>query len=274
MAAAAVKLAARIFPSLRETSVLFIGAGRDDRTVRDALRRADAARDDGREPHARARPAPRAPLQRAGDRAARAARAAAAHDIVVSCTASSLPILGKGTMERVIKARRHAPVFMVDLAVPRDIEPEVARARRRLPLHRRRPRRDRARGHGRAQPRTWRRPRRSSTPRSARSCTGWKRASSCRRSARCARAARSARRHELERALRMLARGDDPQAVLEALSHGLTNKLLHAPTQALHDAQARRAGPAPRARRAALQSPRRPLAGGPAERPRRGRPSP
>jgi glutamyl-tRNA reductase len=41
------------------------------------------------------------------------------------------------------------------------------------------------------------------------------------------------RRHELDRALRALARGDDPAAVLDALSQGLTNKLLHAPTQAL-----------------------------------------
>jgi glutamyl-tRNA reductase len=44
-----------------------------------------------------------------------------------------------------------------------------------------------------------------------------------------------ARRQEVARALRCLQRGDDPAAVLEALSHGLTNKLLHAPTQALHD---------------------------------------
>jgi glutamyl-tRNA reductase len=41
------------------------------------------------------------------------------------------------------------------------------------------------------------------------------------------------RRHELDRALKALARGEDPKAVLDALSHGLTNKLLHAPTQAL-----------------------------------------
>lgn len=47
-------------------------------------------------------------------------------DIVVSSTASQLPILGKGSVETAIKARRHKPVFMVDLAVPRDIEPEVA----------------------------------------------------------------------------------------------------------------------------------------------------
>jgi glutamyl-tRNA reductase len=44
------------------------------------------------------------------------------------------------------------------------------------------------------------------------------------------------RRHEMERAMKALARGEDPKAVLESLSHGLTNKLMHAPTQALHGA--------------------------------------
>ena len=48
-------------------------------------------------------------------------------DIVVSSTASSLPIIGLGAVERALKTRRHRPMFMVDLAVPRDIEPEVAR---------------------------------------------------------------------------------------------------------------------------------------------------
>jgi glutamyl-tRNA reductase len=47
-------------------------------------------------------------------------------DIVITSTGSELPILGKGTVERVLKSRRHKPIFMVDLAVPRDIEPEVA----------------------------------------------------------------------------------------------------------------------------------------------------
>ncbi|RYF07205.1 MAG: glutamyl-tRNA reductase, partial [Comamonadaceae bacterium] len=46
-------------------------------------------------------------------------------DAVVSCTASSLPIIGLGAVERALKKRRHRPIFMVDLAVPRDIEPEV-----------------------------------------------------------------------------------------------------------------------------------------------------
>jgi glutamyl-tRNA reductase len=47
-------------------------------------------------------------------------------DIVVTCTASTLPIIGKGLLERVIKQRRHAPIFIVDLAVPRDVEAEAS----------------------------------------------------------------------------------------------------------------------------------------------------
>ena len=47
-------------------------------------------------------------------------------DIVVTATASQLPILGKGLLETVIKKRKHRPLLMIDLAVPRDIEPEVA----------------------------------------------------------------------------------------------------------------------------------------------------
>lgn len=50
-------------------------------------------------------------------------------DIVLSSTNSELPILGKGTLESALKARRRRPMFLVDLAVPRDIEPEVASLR-------------------------------------------------------------------------------------------------------------------------------------------------
>ncbi len=46
-------------------------------------------------------------------------------DIVISSTASQLPILGKGAVERALKLRKHKPIFMVDIAVPRDIEPQV-----------------------------------------------------------------------------------------------------------------------------------------------------
>jgi glutamyl-tRNA reductase len=48
--------------------------------------------------------------------------------------------------------------------------------------------------------------------------------------------AEQARRHEVERALRMLARGDAPAGVVETLSQGLTNKLMHGPTLALNEA--------------------------------------
>lgn len=47
-------------------------------------------------------------------------------DIIISSTASPLPILGKGAVERALRKRKHRPYFMVDIAVPRDIEPEVA----------------------------------------------------------------------------------------------------------------------------------------------------
>ncbi|VAW57812.1 Glutamyl-tRNA reductase [hydrothermal vent metagenome] len=46
-------------------------------------------------------------------------------DIVISSTASPLPILGKGAVENALKKRKHKPMFMCDIAVPRDVEPEV-----------------------------------------------------------------------------------------------------------------------------------------------------
>jgi len=48
-------------------------------------------------------------------------------EIVITATASTLPILGKGLVESALKQRKHKPIFMVDLAVPRDVEPEVAK---------------------------------------------------------------------------------------------------------------------------------------------------
>ncbi len=46
-------------------------------------------------------------------------------DIVITATGSSLPILGKGAIEKALKARRYRPMLIVDIAVPRDVEPEV-----------------------------------------------------------------------------------------------------------------------------------------------------
>src|SRR5213075_608891 len=126
MAAAAVKLAARIFPSLKEQSVLFIGAGE----MIELCATHFAAQG----------PARITVANRTLERAEKLAHRFGArpielrsladhlheHDIVVSSTASSLPILGKGLVERALRARRRRPMFMVDLAVPRNIEPEVA----------------------------------------------------------------------------------------------------------------------------------------------------
>src|SRR3954454_7036340 len=125
MAAAAVKLAARIFPSLKDQSVLLIGAGE----MIELCATHFAAQAPARLTVANGT------LERAEKLAHRFGartmelRALSEqlheYDIVVSCTASSLPILGKGLVERALRARRRRPIFMVDLAVPRDIEPEA-----------------------------------------------------------------------------------------------------------------------------------------------------
>ena len=127
MAAAAVRLASQLFEDLSETKVLFVGAGEMIELV--------ATHFAARNPRAVA--VANRTLERgeklAGRFGAEAMRLAdlparlAEFDIVISCTASSLPIIGLGAVERALKLRRKRPMFMVDLAVPRDIEPEVAR---------------------------------------------------------------------------------------------------------------------------------------------------
>ncbi len=125
MAAAAVRLAGQLFEDLSKTRVLFVGAGE--------MIELCATHFAARSPKAMA--VANRTLERgeklAGHLGAEAMRLADLpsrlheFDIVVSCTASTLPIIGMGAVERAIKARRRRPIFMVDLAVPRDIEPEV-----------------------------------------------------------------------------------------------------------------------------------------------------
>ena len=125
MAAAAVRLAERIFPALSDTHVLFIGAGemidlaathfaaQNPKSITVANRTAERAA---------------ALAARIAGRAIRLADLPGElhkFDIVVSCTASSLPILGLGLIESALKKRKRRPIFMADLAVPRDIEPEA-----------------------------------------------------------------------------------------------------------------------------------------------------
>ncbi len=125
VAFAAVSLAKQIFGDLKQTTVLLVGAGETielttrhlhsqgvnkiiiaNRSVQRAQKLADEFGGEA------------ISLQHIATHLHRS-------DIVISSTASPLPIIGKGTVERALKQRKHEPIFMVDLAVPRDIEPEV-----------------------------------------------------------------------------------------------------------------------------------------------------
>jgi glutamyl-tRNA reductase len=156
-------------------------------------------------------------------------------DIVVSCTASTLPIIGLGMVERALKARRHRPMFIVDLAVPRDVEPEVAHLDDVYvytvdDLGRIVQSGGETRQAAVAQAEAIIESR-------VRDFEGWLRARSAVPVIQGLRQrADELRAHELERARRRLAAGDPPEAVLEQLSQALTNKFLHAPVSALHRA--------------------------------------
>ena len=125
MAAACVRLAGQVFEDLGQIRVLFVGAGEMIELCATHF-------------------AARAPKQmvianRTLERGEKLASQFGAEvmrlaelpdrlhefDAVISCTASSLPLIGLGAVERALQRRRHRPMFMVDLAVPRDIEPEV-----------------------------------------------------------------------------------------------------------------------------------------------------
>jgi glutamyl-tRNA reductase len=125
MAAAAVRLSGQLFEDLGQVKVLFVGAGemielcathfaaKNPKSIAIANRTLErgeklASRFGGEVMH----------LAELPDRLHE-------FDAVISCTASTLPIIGLGAVERALKRRKHRPMFMVDLAVPRDIEPEV-----------------------------------------------------------------------------------------------------------------------------------------------------
>ncbi|MDP3356108.1 MAG: glutamyl-tRNA reductase [Polaromonas sp.] len=125
MAAASVRLAGQLFEDLSDIKVLFVGAGE----MIDLAATHFAAK------HPRSMTVANRTLERGEKLASRfgaevmrlADLPSRLHefDAVISCTASTLPIIGLGAVERAVKLRKHRPMFMVDLAVPRDIEPEV-----------------------------------------------------------------------------------------------------------------------------------------------------
>ncbi|WP_295626049.1 glutamyl-tRNA reductase [uncultured Nitrosomonas sp.] len=235
MAAAAARLAERIFGDIGEQRVLFIGAGemielcanhfaaRNPKKITVANRTTERAEALANRFNAQAITLSDLPEQ------------LALHDIVVTCTASPLPILGKGMVERAIKIRKHRPIFIVDLAVPRDVESEVAElddvflyyvddlseiVKEGLD----------SRQNAVTQAETI----------IDSNVVDFMRWFATREMVPTIRALRDQgeryRRHELARAVKLLEKGEDPKKVIEALSNGLTNKFLHVPSNALNQA--------------------------------------
>lgn len=237
VAFAAVKLARHIFTDLASTTALLIGAGETIELVARHLSEAGVRR-----------------LMVANRTLARAEQltrrfdgealllseipaSLARVDIVISSTASPLPIIGKGTVEQAIRQRRHQPMFMVDIAVPRDIEPQVGELPdvylysvddlEQIIDDNRRAREDEAQRAALlvdAGVEAWQR-----------DCRSLEAVGTL-----CAYRAHGEqlRDRELERALRRLRAGDEPQDVLGQLACRLTNKLLHDPTVQLRSAAA------------------------------------
>jgi glutamyl-tRNA reductase len=125
MSAASVRLAAQLFEDLSKINVLFVGAGemielcathfaaKNPKSMMVANRTQERGE--------RLAIQLKADVMRLADLPDRLHE----FDAVISCTASTLPLIGLGAVERALKKRRNRPMFMVDLAVPRDIEPEV-----------------------------------------------------------------------------------------------------------------------------------------------------
>ncbi len=263
MTAAAVRLASQLFEDLREIRVLFVGAGE---MIELAATHFAAKTPKGMAIANRTMERGEKLAGRFGAQVMRLAEVPDRlheFDAVVSCTASTLPIIGLGAVERALKKRRHRPMFMVDLAVPRDIEAEV-KALDDVYLYTvddlahvvQAGKDNRQAAVAQAEAiidagvlsfMHWmdqRDPGKGVVPLIRQinaQADAW-------------------RAHELARARKLLARGEPVEAVLEALSRGLTQKMLHGTLAELHsgDADARaataetvsrlflREGPAPR----------------------------
>ncbi len=237
VAYAAVDLAGHIFSDLSECNALLVGAGETielvtrhliDAGVRNiviANRTLGRARELGQKFGAEAVLLAEIPEQ------------LPAADIVITSTGSQLPILGKGAVEQAIKVRKHRPVLMVDIAVPRDIEPQVGDLRdvylysvddlREIVDQNLRSRQNEARkadviiAEGVA-----------ACVHEVRQMGAVDAVKDYRRMA------EQLREAELKKALRSINRGDDPARVLTQFSRGLTNKLIHAPTAGLKQVSA------------------------------------
>ena len=233
MAAAAVRLSGQLFEDLGKVNILFVGAG----DMIDLCATHFAAKTPKRMVIANRT------LER-GEKLASRFGGEVMHlaevperlhefDAVVSCTASTLPIIGLGAVERALKRRRRRPMFMVDLAVPRDIEPEV-KALDDVYLYTV----DDLAGvvqSGQANRRAAVAQAETIVDAGVQSFMQWV----AQRNAvpliqQLQAQADEWRAIEIARARKLLAKGDDVEAVLEALSRGLTQKMLHGALAELH----------------------------------------
>ncbi|MEH0876019.1 glutamyl-tRNA reductase [Pectobacterium cacticida] len=235
VAFAACTLARQIFESLAEITVLLVGAGETIELVARHLRQHNVKK--------------MVIANRTRERAQALATEVGADvitlaeldahlvqaDIVISSTASTLPIIGKGMMERTLKARRNQPILMVDIAVPRDIEPEVGK----LPnvylysvddLHA-------IIQHNLAQRKAAAVQAESIVQQESADFMAWLRAQSAVETIRDYRAQAEELRAEMTaKALAAIQQGHDAEAVIQELTHRLTNRLIHAPTKSLQQA--------------------------------------
>jgi glutamyl-tRNA reductase len=232
MAAASVKIAQRIFEDLGELSVLLLGAGEMIELCASHWA-----------PHPRRLVVANRTIERARTLAGRIGAEdmtlaelparLAEFDVVLTCTASTLPLIGLGMVERAIRQRRHKPMLMIDLAVPRDVEMEVSRLDDVF-LYTVDDLRDlvqsgkegRLAAVAEAE---------AIIDTQVHSFMQWVQQRQVVPLIQELHArGDSLRQAELERARRMLARGEDPQKVLEAMSLALTNKFLHGSTTLLN----------------------------------------
>ena len=235
LAAAAVRLAQRLFGSLEHERVLFVGAGemielcaahfaaQKPASITIANRTLERGQALAKTLHADAIKLADLP-ERIAD-----------FDIIVSCTASALPIIGLGMMQRAVAQRRHRPIFIVDLAVPRDVEAEVEQLDDVYVYS--------VDDLGKVVSQGLESRKAAITQAETiiglrvKDFAGWLKIRESVPSIQSLRdRANYLRDFELNRALRHLHHGDDPEEVLEMLAYGLTNKLVHDPTILLRNA--------------------------------------
>jgi len=235
VAYAAVSLSQRIFSDLSQSKALLIGAGKTIELVARHLKEQGI-----QQLIVANRTLPRAQeltSQIGGEAILLADIPDRLHeaDIVISSTASQLPVLGKGAVEQALKRRKHKPMFMVDIAVPRDIEPQVAELDdvylytvddlKEVIDENKRTRAEAAQDATKIIDEAIEDYLRELRAEDAVSTIKGYRHK-----------AEQLRDEEIEKALKLLRKGDDPELVIQTLARNITNKLLHNPTVQLKKA--------------------------------------